>query len=402
MNGFEELEPDLNQVAEKCKNVRNREKSIERTLEEVGRDTDDAAGQIETLVAASGAPGESVVITERCAHFLGAVVVLGALYHNRLSNLSEQKRQDLLRRARGIVGDEVLKSPLTASDIPLPIEYSSEVIQLVSKYGKARQYAFPFELGKGTTKLPRLKTSPAFDFISQSASIPEKVPQTELISFTPEKVGGIVRVPSELSDDALFDLGLWVANYCARELARFEDQMVWNADGSSSPWKSFKGAGKSAFDLGRKVTLGSGLTKPSDVTLASLRSMRAQVVSAALVEAAYYFHPSMEALFVSFNDGLHDAPVYVTDGNGNATLDGFPVRYVEVLPIYETTARVSQIQGVFGEMSMMFLGHHGLVNLKVSTDVYFATDEIGIRAIERLATALMADGALSCLVLAAS
>ena len=275
-------------------------------------------------------------------------------------------------------------------------------LNFVSRYGKARKYGTVYELGSGgeTTKLPRLKTSPAFDYISMSAAIPEKVPQTENVDFKPQKAGGILRIPTEIDQDAIINLGIFVADYAAREMARFEDVVLFTADGSAT-YKLMKGAGKYAVDLGRKVVLEVGNTSPADITLADLRAMRAQVDGAALINGAYYFHPSMDSLFVSFNAGRHDAPVYVRTGPDGGILENFPVRFVEVLPVYDTSAHAGQIQGVFGDLSYMYLAVKPGVVLQSSKDAFFTTDEIAVRALERFCVNQMADAAIAAIELAA-
>ena len=43
-----------------------------------------------------------------------------------------------------------LKSALTVSDIPLPVNYGAEVVELVYEFGQARKIATIFPMGAGT------------------------------------------------------------------------------------------------------------------------------------------------------------------------------------------------------------------------------------------------------------
>jgi HK97 family phage major capsid protein len=72
------------------------------------------------------------------------------------------------------------------------------------------------------------------------------------------------------------------------------------------------------------------------------------------------------------------------------------------MPPYATGAAASTVFALFGDVSFAYLGVRGGVRFDVSRDVYFATDEIGIRALERMTTGKMATGAVAGLITAAS
>src|SRR6185503_948329 len=62
------------------------------------------------------APGK---VTDDCARFLGAVVLLTGERNGKLNHLSERQRDSLLGESRDILGLHQ-KAALTSSDIPLP------------------------------------------------------------------------------------------------------------------------------------------------------------------------------------------------------------------------------------------------------------------------------------------
>lgn len=337
-------------------------------------------------------------VSDDCARYIAAVVVCGADSIGGLSHIKGAQRDALLGECKNILGIET-RSALTSSDIPLPTVYSSEVVELVYKYGQARQFATVYPLGQGTTKLPQLKTSPSFGFISQSASITEKSPQIQFVTFNPQKAGGIVRIPSEIDADSIVPLGQFIARYIAREMARWEDTVLFLADGTGT-YNSLKGVGQTAIDNSLVVQLATSKVKPSDITVTDVRNMRAKVNAAALFTGAYYFHPSKEALLRSFNTSTY-VP-FVTNANGQATFEGFPVRWVGVLPVYDQSNHASQVQGAFGDMSYWYFGERNSVSIETSREVYFATDELAVRTLERFTVQLMANDAVSALQLAAS
>jgi HK97 family phage major capsid protein len=337
-------------------------------------------------------------VSDDCARHIAATVVCGADAIGGLNHIKGVQRDALVGECKNILGLET-RSALTSSDIPLPTMYSSQIVELVWKFGQARQFATVYPLGQGTTKLPQLKTTPSFGFIAQSASITEKSPQIQFVTFNPQKAGGIVRIPSEIDADSIVPLGQFLARYVAREMARWEDTVLFLADGTSG-YNSLKGVGQTAIDNSLVQQLATGNTRPSNITLADVRSLRAKVNAAALFTGAYYFHPSMEALLRTFN--VSGNTPFVINPNGQATLDGFPVRWVGVLPVYDANAHVSQVQGAFGDMSYWCFGERASVSLETSREVYFATDELAVRALERFTVQLMANDAVAALQLAAS
>jgi HK97 family phage major capsid protein len=305
----------------------------------------------------------------------------------------------VLGRAMESLGMEQ-RAALTTSDIPLPATYAGEVVELVWMYGQARQFGTVYPLGAGTVNLPRLKTSPAFGFMDMSDPVPEKSPQFENKAFTAQKAGGLVRIPRELEVDSIVQLGQFIARYIAREMAKWEDTVFYMADGSST-YKGMKGAGKAALDAGKNLTLATGAMSANDITITHLRNLRAKVNPKAQSTSAYYMNATMEAKLVTFNSTAN-GKVYLPRGARGATLDGYPVRWVDVLPVFDEADHASRLQLVFGDASYHYLGERGDIRIETSADVYFATDEIAIRALERFHVELMATDALAVLQLAAS
>jgi HK97 family phage major capsid protein len=338
-------------------------------------------------------PGQFV--SEECARYLAAVVILGADRNNKLKDLAETDRSELIKGCSEIVGME-RKTALTTSDIPLPVTYASEVVELVWEYGQARRYGTVYPMGAGSAKLPKLGTSPAFGFITASAAVGEKSPGFSNVDFVAEKAGGIIRIPSEIDMDSIVPLGQFLARYIAREMAKWEDTVFFTADGSGT-YKSMTGLTEAALANSKNVTLATGVSSPPEITLANMRSLRAKVNSAALPTSAYYANATMEPLFSSFNTSATVKPF--TWGPDGYRLDGYPVRWVDVLPIYDTADAEDQLQLLFGDASYQYLGVRQSVQVETSADVYFATDELAVRALERFCVALMASDAVAVLQL---
>jgi len=337
-------------------------------------------------------------VSEECARHLAAVVYNGALKSGKFDGLGGGVREKLEALCREALGLES-KAALTGADVPLPAVYSGEVVELVARFGAARRYGTVYPLGAGTVKLPRLKTDPAFGLIAMSGSVTEKSPQLEWVTFSASKWGGLVRIPAEIDADSVVAIGRFIARYAARNLAKIEDTVFFAADGSST-YDNLEGLTKSTITNGRVLQMSSTKTKYSDSTLANWRSLRSVVDSAVLGNGAYYCHPSFEQHLAGFNAG-GDKP-YNAAGTAGATLDGFPIRWVDALPPYSTSANAGKVFALFGDASFQFLGVRGGVNIATSFEAGFGTDEILVRALERFTIGMMAPGAIAGLQTAAS
>lgn len=342
-------------------------------------------------------PRRAGQISDAAAKYLAAVYLKAGIEQGKF----EHKEAAVIERWKNFINGAIGKTAVTSSDIPLPTEFSGEVVELVSQWGFARRYGTVFPLGGGVVKLPKLTTEPDFGLIASSGSVGEKVPQVAWVTFTAEKFGGIVRLPSEIEDDSIIGIGQFVARYCSRKLAYTEDYQLFRSTGAGSGINgTAKGLTATTVDDSKTVALASTKTKYSDATLAKFRELRSTVDAAALGMSAYYLHPSFEQLLSGFNSS-GDKP-YIANGIQGASLDGFPIRWVDCMPAYSTSNNASSVFALFGDLSFAYLGVRGGVRFDVSRDVYFATDEVGMRALERMTTGKMATGAVAGLITAAS
>jgi HK97 family phage major capsid protein len=392
---LDELTATLGDIHAGVSRVREHLAAHDQQLEALRLDLDAFRRRQAERPPAAPPPGR---VSEACARHLAAVVIAGALKSGRLDALPHTPRESLASLCREVLGAEY-KAALTTSDIPLPTQFSGEIVELVAQYGAARRYGTVFPLGAGIVKLPRLKTDPVFGLIAMSASVPEKSPQIEWVTLSASKWGGLIRLPAEIEADSVVAIGQFLARYAARQLARLEDVVYFTADGSGT-YDSLQGLTKSTITNGMVSQMASTKTRYSDSTLAHWRALRAVPDAAVLGSAAYYCHPSFEQHLAGFNTS-GDRPYNANAARG-ATLDGFPVRWVDTLPPYSTAANAAKVFALFGDLSYQYLAVRGGVNIAASVDAAFSTDEILVRALERFTIGLMATGAVAGLQTAAS
>jgi len=395
LKGVEKLQADSEALAKRIEAAEKAGTDLATLKSEFDKLAEDTRKlrQANLAVAAKGATRKGEV-SEECARYLGGLAVVAGLKGGQLAG----DRYDGM--VKDILGVEP-KTALSSSDIPLPVQYNAQVVELVSAHGAARRFGTVFPLGAATVKLPKLTTDPAFGLIAQSGTVTEKSPQIGWVTFNPEKFGGLVRLPSELDEDSIIAIGQFVARYSARQIALVEDTNFFIGTGAGSGANgSVKGLCLSTIDNSKVVQMASTKTKYSDTTLAHLRSIRATVDAPVIGMGAYYMHPSFEQHLSGLNTA-GDKP-YQANGSRGATLDGYAINWVDTMPAYSTSANVSKVFVLFGDLSYQYLATRGGVRMDTSKEAGFTTDEILIRALERFTIGLMANGAVSGLETAAS
>lgn len=350
-------------------------------------------------------------VSDDCARAISSLYIVACAQQQKWPShwREESIQQRLISEACEALGIQQRAAvSLSGSDIPLPTIYVPQVVELVWKYGQMRQYGTTFPLGAGTVKLPRLKAGEdSFSYLGvgtagMSQSVGKKEVTAELVTFTANKFGGLIAIPTEIEEDTFIPLGQFLARYIARRFAFGEDDTAFNGDGTAT-YANIAGIGNwcnAAGALTYSVQLAATKTKPSDSTLNDWRNMRTKVNAAAYMNAAYYVHPTMDALFVTYNT-IGQPLVYRRDGF-NASLDGFPIHWTGVCTPYGTGAAANKDLGFFGDLSYVYLGERGAPRVQTSLDVYFTTDEIAMRALERIDVEIMAIDAMASVRTAAA
>lgn len=349
-----------------------------------------------------------LVVSDDCARLLGSIYCAAGVQQGFIT---DQKRIDTIAGVFKELHGVEMRTALSSSDIPLPVLYSSEIVELVSAYGAARKYGTVFPLGAGSVKLPYLSTDPTFTVNLISAAVTEKSPALTHVTFTPEKFGGLVRLPTEIDEDSLLPMGQFLARWAARGVARSEDHNFFAGTGTVGTVNGdVEGLQFSTITNSKVTQMGSTKTHYSDLTLAHLRAVRAIPDAPALGRSAYYMHPTMEQQLAGLNtagDKPYNPAAQIQGTGANPfmtgpTLDGFPIRWVDVMPAYSTSANASKVFVLFGDLSFQYLGVRRGIAVDTSREAGFTTDEILVRALERFTIGLMALGAVGGIETAAS
>jgi len=342
------------------------------------------------------------LVSDECARDLASRFILQCAKSGRLEILSQSAatRDAMLKTALETFGMET-RAALTTGDIPLPVEYSGELRALIAQFGVVRKAMFPYPIGMGTAKPPRMGARPQFASIAMSGTFAEGSPGITFASLESHKIGGLVRLPREIEEQSIVPMGQFLARYGAVEFSRAEDKWGLLADGSPA-YEQVKGVVQISTDNGKTVVLSATKTAPSDATLNDFRAMRLNVATPVLSTGCYYMNATWEQRLRQFKTQA-DPMIYNQRGpNGRPTLDGYDVIWTEVLQPYGTNAAASTTLAVFGDLSYWWMGEHLSPRIDTSDQVFFVNDQLAVRFIEEIDFDYMDTGAASALQTAAA
>ena len=352
--------------------------------------------------AGFSAPSRGMV-SDDCARYFGASFIHQCAKSGKLDLVSQSTavRDALLSSARDILGLQA-RTALTTTDIPLPTEYSGEFRALIAQFGVVRKAMFPYPIGMGTAKPPRMGARPQFASIAMSAAITEGSPTVTFASLESHKVGGLVRVPREIEEQSIVPIGQFLARYGAVEFARIEDTWGFLADGGNT-YEQVKGVVQICADNTKVVQLPATKTGSADAAIADFRTMRGLVGTPVLNSGKYYMNATWESRLRQFKT-QQDPMIYEQAGpNGRATLDGYEIVWTEVLqPFNNNAPAANTVLAVFGDLSYWWMGEHLSPRMDTSDQVFFVNDQLAVRFIEEIDFDYMDIAAASCLKTAAA
>ena len=375
------------------KNITELKASLKGVQDENGR-LEDEVTKVRRLCLARASAGVTApsrgMVSDECAGYLGATFILQCAKSGKLELLSQSSatRDALLNTARQTLGIEV-RTALTTTDIPLPVGYSGELRALIAQFGVIRQHMFPYPIGMGVAKPPRMGARPQFASVALSGAIPEGSPTITFASLESHKIGGLVRVPREIEEQSIVPMGQFLARYGAVEFARAEDTWGLLADGSAT-YEQVKGVVQICVDNNTPntptlTTLSASKTAPSDATLADFRQMRLGVKTPVLSTGCYYMNATWEQRLRQFKTQA-DPMIYNQIGpKGRPTFDGYDVVWTEVLAPYTVGgANANACIAVFGDLSYWWMGEHLSPRIDTSDQVFFVNDQLAVRFIEEI------------------
>ncbi len=300
----------------------------------------------------------------------------------------------------------------SAGGFVVPEEFTAEVYRIVEDFGLVAKMATRITMGSDTMNIPTVSSSVSISYPGEATAGTESQPVLAQVQLLAKTCIGLTAMSNELLADANVSVVDLLAQLFAEAIAGEVDSQA--LVGTGSPFTGV--LGNTSVNV---VTMATGQSTFSSVTLADLRDLIAQVKPWALQGAGYIMHRSVWSIIQKLRTGGTNSgdffgastnPVIVgtTQGFPSATagfLWGYPVYLSDKMP---TSTAVSTKFVIFGNLKHIFYG----VRQELAVDTFNSgtvgsinlidQNMSGVRVIARHALAVGLPTAFACLKTSAS
>ncbi|MCS3690938.1 phage major capsid protein [Bradyrhizobium elkanii] len=275
----------------------------------------------------------------------------------------------------------------------VPRELSNAILDIRDAFGAFRRRALVVPMASDNTHISRYTGGASAYFIGEGSTATETQASPDQIGLTAKKIGSLVKVSSEVEEDAIVDVVDFVANEVGWAFAAQEDDCAFNGDGTSTYGK-MTGVGKIVLDGNHgkaKVTAASGHNTYATLDTSDLGALMGSVRASAYANAAWFcsqvcFGNTFCRLSGTAGGGYLETRT--VDGVDTPFYLGYPVIFTQKLP--QVTSTLSgKVMLAFGDMyAAGVLGQRRGITLARSADRYMDSDQIAVLATERFHTVL--------------
>jgi HK97 family phage major capsid protein len=269
----------------------------------------------------------------------------------------------------------------------IPIEYSARFFdQLRKKVGvlAAGPTIIPVN-GAGSIKIPAVTSSVTVSTYAEAASITPSDPGFTTLTLDPRKLAGITIVDREAVEDSSPELLTIVQNSLLKDFGVALGSQLATGDGTGANLLGLLNI--AGFTPGAATGTNGGSLSSNTVGFGFLADTLAAYDAANLDpdKAAWLMHARTWASVRKLTD-LQGRPLVSVDPSQgiNRTLWGRPVYVDNTLPINQTVGTSVDCSSIIlFDPSQVVVAVSREVELVMSTDAYFATDQVGLRVTGR-------------------
>ncbi len=254
------------------------------------------------------------------------------------------------------------------ADSILPPEYGQLVIQPLMQSSVAARILTVLRTSAYEYRVPVVNTDPVAEFVNEGDEITPSQPLLQELTVRPAKLAGLTIISRELAEDSSPAAAKIVGDGLARDIARKLDDAVLGTVASPAP------AGLGTLSGMQSVT-GAGVFNNLDAFAEALSL--AETVGATVT--AFVTGPATAlALGKVKNATGSNQPLLGMDATSATS------RQILGVPLYVSSAvAANTVYAV--DSSRSFLVMREGVQVAVSTDAYFSSDRIGVKATMRVA-----------------
>jgi HK97 family phage major capsid protein len=250
--------------------------------------------------------------------------------------------------AKALIAEDVAKLKELSTDATgtpyggyvVDTELDANIRLLLGEYGVARSEFEFLTLAKHTYKSNELATDIIVGWADEAGSLTSTQYVLGQHELSLKKLFAIIGFTSELLEDSEIDLWSFVSGRVAENMAYKEDLAFFMGDGTAT-YGSFTGLVKQTTTVNQVVATGSTF---ASLTADDLLNMIDATPIGALRNAKFYMHRTIMSIIRKLKDDNGQYIFQRPSEGGPATIWGYPVRLVEVMP---TSTQVDQTEEPF-------------------------------------------------------
>lgn len=268
----------------------------------------------------------------------------------------------------------------------VPSEMENAIINLREEYGTARQKCRVFPMSSDTYTIPRRTGGLTGYYIADNSEVTASDPTFDNVQLTARKLAALVKVSSELAEDAVIDMASFIAEEAALIFSTEEDQALFLGTGAST-YGGIEGLITACTTAtATRVLATAGNLAFSTLDAVDFLGMIGKLPQFPGIQPEWYIHKAGWAASMLRLQAAAGGNTIATlqDGAGRYAYMGYPVNFVQCMN--STLADQANAAGIcyLGDLRMATtMGNRRGIGLKVSTDRYLEFDQIGILATER-------------------
>ena len=303
---------------------------------------------------------------------------LAAMGHKKSADWAAKNGLPVIRQKAHVEGIN------SAGGFLVPDEFDSELITLREQYGVFRANARVVPMSSDTKRIPKRKSTLSAYFVGEASAITESTQVFDSVTLVAKKLGVLTTVSSELSEDAVVNLGDDVASEIAYAFALKEDECGFLGDGTSA-YGGIVGLDNALTDATYQVSDGDA-TNYAGVTLAEIHAAlrklpawAAQRQNIKIFCSKNAFHAIFERLAMAAG-GVTAAEIA---GGAAPRFFGYPVEFTQVIPVTESAGATFAFIGDLAQGAIMGDRRSTSIAFSDSALNAFEQDELAVRGTER-------------------
>jgi HK97 family phage major capsid protein len=281
-------------------------------------------------------------------------------------------------------GNRALATNLSSKGATLvPTELSNAIIDLREQYGVARQELRIVPMGSDHLVIPRRTGGVSAYFVGENSEVTESEASFDDVSLLARKLAVLTRTSTELAEDAVIDLSVWLAEEIAYAFAEKEDDCLFNGDGTST-YGGIQGVRSKLLGLAGAVDAASGHDTFAEIDATDLTTMMAALPQYAHANAKWYVSQTgYQLVFQAIAQAVGGVTMLETGNVQLRSYSGYPIVISQKMPT-STGDLSDEVMLLFGDLSKAAtLGDRRSITVKVDESRYLDYDQLAIQGTER-------------------